>query len=781
MDLNTLLKEFITSIDLEIATRKQKAKIRPLTIKDGEKALSDSNGNIYRFFEFSYNVFPDSPAEVTLINGKMNKEGRKYNATIIGVDDDVLSLYISGEDLPDIINKALLIIDDTKLLEGVKNTVCKIKDRAENPPKDLANALFGIRQIRTKLSDYNDIPPQFNASQCETVKKALGSDATYIWGPPGTGKSVTLSFIADILVKKGSSILIAAHTNEAVDNLMEKLIDTFSKEAIEAGQIIRWRVTRSEKIQPITPGYIMLEKKSQISRRINELRKEKDDLSTRRLQLQKEYEEDYKKLQVLRKKHDQYQTCQRQYDWAINELKTIELEIAKVENEISSLKNWLINYDRSFFVNQLIRKHQRETFELALSQKLELTINLGIQKEKAIARCREENELLTKAKAEYEQYAETLNSEGITKAKLNGNLEAIAKLSDDLKRTSSEIIDLERELEGNKNFEYELLKNARVMGTTLTSATLNTQLRERTFDVVIVDEVSMAPCPSLYTTCALAKKKAILCGDFYQLSPIAENKNAEWLSKSIFDKLGIIRKIVSGQNLTELTILDTQFRCHPRVANSIIDIVYHGKLKNGYEETHPNFDAQCLEPYANEACILVDLSRICTSSTPWCETKGGSWVNLNSAKLTINLTQQALISGVKSVGIITPYREQARHIKKNIKQLNKLYPNSKVEASTVHRYQGREMKLIIFDLVDCYPKKLLAPFLSQGHGSESMRLINVATTRAIGKLIVIANVDYIEQKLRDNKNAILYQWIQYLKTQRHVYINSISELEYFAM
>jgi hypothetical protein len=54
----------------------------------------------------------------------------------------------------------------------------------------------------------------------------------------------------------------------------------------------------------------------------------------------------------------------------------------------------------------------------------------------------------------------------------------------------------------------------------------------------------------------------------------------------------------------------------------------------------------------------------------------------------------------------------------------------------------------------------------------------VAATRAIGKLIVIANVDYIEQKLRDNKKAILYQWIQYLKTQRHVYLSSTSELKY---
>jgi superfamily I DNA and/or RNA helicase len=137
-----------------------------------------------------------------------------------------------------------------------------------------------------------------------------------------------------------------------------------------------------------------------------------------------------------------------------------------------------------------------------------------------------------------------------------------------------------------------------------------------------------------------------------------------------------------------------------------------------------------------------------------------------------------LASGIKSVGIITPYAAQAKEIKKKIEYFKDLYPDSKIEAATVHRYQGREMDMIIFDLIDCYPKEKLAPFLSGGHGTESMRLINVATTRAKGKLIVIANVESIEQKLRDEKRAILYQWIQYLKTQNHVILNSISELKY---
>jgi superfamily I DNA and/or RNA helicase len=88
------------------------------------------------------------------------------------------------------------------------------------------------------------------------------------------------------------------------------------------------------------------------------------------------------------------------------------------------------------------------------------------------------------------------------------------------------------------------------------------------------------------------------------------------------------------------------------------------------------------------------------------------------------------------------------------------------------------MDMIIFDLIDCYPKPDLAPFLREGHGTESMRLINVATTRAKGKLIVIANVDFIERQLMKHKSSILYPWLQYLKSQRHIYLESIYELKY---
>nr|WP_314461291.1 AAA domain-containing protein [uncultured Clostridium sp.] len=257
----------------------------------------------------------------------------------------------------------------------------------------------------------------------------------------------------------------------------------------------------------------------------------------------------------------------------------------------------------------------------------------------------------------------------------------------------------------------------------------------------------------------------MLCGDFYQLSRIAEDPEAIWLKNSIFDQCGITEKVTNDEKLEELVILDTQYRCHPDIANSIIDIFYKGKLKNGLDKNHNNFYAQYLDPYPNETCILIDISKVSTISNPWCVKKESSWISPNSADLVLKLTKCGLKSGIESVGIITPYNAQARHIKHMFEPLHKEYPDKKIEAATVHKYQGREMDMIIFDLIDAPGKNDLAPFLKGVHGSEAMRLINVATTRARGKLIVIANVNFIERILYKEQNYILYQWIQHLKTK----------------
>ena len=62
---------------------------------------------------------------------------------------------------------------------------------------------------------------QLNAQQKQAVGRALGDPAVCcIHGPPGTGKTRTLTAIIELAVARGDRVLACAHSNQAIDNLL---------------------------------------------------------------------------------------------------------------------------------------------------------------------------------------------------------------------------------------------------------------------------------------------------------------------------------------------------------------------------------------------------------------------------------------------------------------------------------------------------------------------------------------------------------------------------------
>jgi ATP-dependent RNA/DNA helicase IGHMBP2 len=69
--------------------------------------------------------------------------------------------------------------------------------------------------------------PRLNVYQQEAVEKALAAtDVALVHGPPGTGKTTVLVEIIRQAVAQGNRVLASAPSNIAVDNLLEKLLDT---------------------------------------------------------------------------------------------------------------------------------------------------------------------------------------------------------------------------------------------------------------------------------------------------------------------------------------------------------------------------------------------------------------------------------------------------------------------------------------------------------------------------------------------------------------------------
>ena len=75
--------------------------------------------------------------------------------------------------------------------------------------------------------DFTPFDTGLNASQREAVAKALGSpDFFLIHGPFGTGKTRTLAELIRQEVERGNKVLATAESNVAVDNLVERLVNS---------------------------------------------------------------------------------------------------------------------------------------------------------------------------------------------------------------------------------------------------------------------------------------------------------------------------------------------------------------------------------------------------------------------------------------------------------------------------------------------------------------------------------------------------------------------------
>ncbi|MDZ5811757.1 AAA domain-containing protein [Halorubrum sp. AD140] len=79
----------------------------------------------------------------------------------------------------------------------------------------------GEKSLETEESSYAHVGGDLNATQQTAARNALRAEDVYcIHGPPGTGKTRTLTAIIRAAVDENLRVLACAHSNQAVDNLL---------------------------------------------------------------------------------------------------------------------------------------------------------------------------------------------------------------------------------------------------------------------------------------------------------------------------------------------------------------------------------------------------------------------------------------------------------------------------------------------------------------------------------------------------------------------------------
>lgn len=270
------------------------------------------------------------------------------------------------------------------------------------------------------------------------------------------------------------------------------------------------------------------------------------------------------------------------------------------------------------------------------------------------------------------------------------------------------------------------------------------------FDMVIIDEASQCDIASALPL-IMRTKQLVVIGDPMQLRHISSVKVEE--EQSIKQKLGLqnssylryaecslydyckdyIGNSSSGQSVPYM--LRYHYRCYPPIIEYSNDMFYGGVMGSRLEI---KTDTRQLKGNP-QGIVLVDVKGQQVSEN----------VNINEAEArkAIDIAVQTARSYPDvSIGIVTPFRHQAERI-------NYLIPDTysdRIEANTVHKYQGDEKDVMIYSLVvttNSPDRKI--------YWIDSIvpNLVNVAVTRAKSTLYVVGNIDYI--KAHSNANMPL--------------------------
>lgn len=219
VELKGFLSEFRDALEEEIDKIKKSGQSSMLLFSG--RQIESHGPDLWYLFNVEYAPSIPSDTPCKLVVGK-----DQFDVTVISFEGT--SIKISAKSpLPDTIAKARLESGTTVLMERLIKCIEENAEK-ENPAGNrMLPADDGVYAAK-KIFEYNDLTlkSENTRSQNNAIICALSSDISYIWGPPGTGKTSVIGQIIDELYKHDRSVLVVSHTNTAVDGAIEKAVNT---------------------------------------------------------------------------------------------------------------------------------------------------------------------------------------------------------------------------------------------------------------------------------------------------------------------------------------------------------------------------------------------------------------------------------------------------------------------------------------------------------------------------------------------------------------------------
>lgn len=739
----TIVREFIDALAIEIDALKGGKGGSIVTVYNGELIRQTIDLFIYQFTLENFLIaLDDTPANIE-INGK------EYDCDIISVAGQQVQISIKqklGERIP----IAKIKTNTWYLLELLKKRYednLHTQSRFEN-----SNKLFQDDRSQIDGGNFNtsysingkDHP---NPYQHKAVISSINDFLSIIWGPPGTGKTQTIAKAIESHLNLGRKVLLLSHSNNAVDQALLKVARQMEKTYYKEGQLVRLGTPKpemSDKYEKEDCTLVMIDKIAEFKSK--ELVKEKQILNSQ-LEIIKEAKQSYDKIIFL---NLEIGNINSQLEKSTSKIKNLELktssaknELSQIQNQISELQEKLLKAKSSGFL--------KRTF-LGLDP-IKIEVNLKSASSTLTVKTNQLKNLEEQLKKLNQNIHPLKTTKSNNEAELSKQLSKVGKSLSEFQIEINEFDNKVKKLqirldEINKALEeikIQVLKDAKLVATTLTKSYIAKEIENIEFDILLIDEVSMAPMPMLYWAASKIKKGITIVGDFKQLPPIcvADDELAKkWLGRSIFDELHISEISRAEKRVQPLY---RQYRMHPHISEIVNKRIYDNRLE---DDESVKSKTKTDNIAGNSAVCLIDTS----IHNPWCsQLEAGGRFNLISALICISLAEKIAKSfgQNESIGIITPYRSQARLILK-IAEDKGILQNKKIRINTVHSFQGGEETAIIFDSVEGEGAKKWSMINEYNNTESAKLLLNVAFTRAETKLFIVANCNFIKNTFESN-------------------------------
>lgn len=662
---------------------------------------------------------------VTYTNGSFeNLNGREVYVTRTPIDKIGSSLWDYLRKLAD--ETGLMADDETNLLSKQYELVDVKRD---NVP--LAQFLGD----KTKLRTYR-LPKQVyyafgcNISQKKAVEAALTHQVSVIQGPPGTGKTLTiLNIIANLLIA-GKTVLVVSNNNSAVNNVAEKLEheglgfivaklgSVEKKEEFVAGQqplpdMSSWHIDASSSVKQWVKDAL-----NNVSQGFS--------AQLRQAELRAEYDALLKEATYNEKLATNSIDC----DWLYSKSSSKIMELL------------------GYYQIRQSKQIPSVFFRIKWALKLGLPMFSFLQKDVSDVIASLENAYYIVRKAEIEKELQSVEST-LQSVDIKENLRLLRDYS--LQILKNEIVEHYRAdtrtaftIKNIKAKTEDLLREYPVVLSTTYSAK-SCISKDMVFDYVIMDEASQVDIKTgaLALSCA---KNAVIVGDDKQLPNVVSHEEALalqaiQLTYKVDDRYNeithsFLQSCVEVFKDIPVTLLREHYRCHPKIIEFCNQHFYNGELVAMTDDNGEDNVLQVVQTvegnHARGHFNQREIDVIVQEVLPQCADSG-------------------------SIGIITPYRQQADEINKVL---------GKDIASTVHKYQGRECDTIIMSMVDNKPTEF----------SDDPNLLNVAISRAKTHLYVVTNSNEMP---KESNLAQLIDYVRYNNFEvRQSEVSSVFDLLY---